>query len=729
MYQEQQKPVVLVVDDQATMRFFANQVLTHAGFNVLEANNGSKALAAFTAKRPDFVLLDVIMPEMDGFAACKAIRTLPDGAHVPVLMMTSQGDEHAIKRAYDAGATDFIDKPISRIVLPHRVRYMLHAKQTADRLRASESHLVAAQQLAKLGSWQWQASSNIAHCSDVCCQILGLPTAQIKGNYCELFRNIPTHEKRKIIEAVETAAATGKMVSVEHQLFPAQGPELYISHTIQVIGSNGYIHRLNGTVQDITDRKKADARIRSLAYVDQLTGLANRVFLKEYLKSSLAQARRKQESLALLYLDLDDFKHVNDTLGHSAGDTLLREVAKRLKYCTRDADTLVRDRASLHTAILGETLGNSIARLGGDEFISVLNSIEHMDNVLQVAQRITEALAQPFEIDQQAVRVTSSIGISLFPNDGEDEETLFKNADMAMYHAKGTGKNNFQFFTARINQTIVNRLTLERNLRTALDRDQLFLQYQPKFDLASGQISGLEALLRWRHPTRGIVGPADFITFAEECGFIVPIGEWVIHTVCQQQRAWQDAGLPAVRIALNLSVRQIRDHNLLASIQHSLAETGIAPQQLELEITETVFTADSDRNLIILQQLNSMGVLISLDDFGAGYSSLSYLKRFPIDILKIDRSLIQDLCTNSDSQAITAAIISMAHKLGLRVVAEGVETQQQLTYLRNYSCDEMQGYLFSQPVPAAAVPALLEQQHWNPGLASDYSSTALAKHL
>ncbi|MCB1808310.1 MAG: diguanylate cyclase, partial [Candidatus Competibacteraceae bacterium] len=378
--------------------------------------------------------------------------------------------------------------------------------------------------------------------------------------YCELFRNIPTHEKRKIIEAVETAAATGKMVSVEHQLFPAQGPELYISHTIQVIGSNGYIHRLNGTVQDITDRKKADARIRSLAYVDQLTGLANRVFLKEYLKSSLAQARRKQESLALLYLDLDDFKHVNDTLGHSAGDTLLREVAKRLKYCTRDSDTLVRDRASLHTAVLGETLGNSIARLGGDEFIIVLNSIEHVDNVLQVAQRITEALAQPFEIDQQAVRVTSSIGISLFPNDGEDEETLFKNADMAMYHAKGTGKNNFQFFTARINQVIVNRLTLERNLRTALDRDQLFLQYQPKFDLASGQISGLEALLRWRHPTRGIVGPTDFITFAEECGFIVPIGEWVIHTVCQQQRAWQDAGLPAVRIALNLSVRQIRDH-------------------------------------------------------------------------------------------------------------------------------------------------------------------------
>ena len=444
--------------------------------------------------------------------------------------------------------------------------------------------------------------------------------------------------------------------------------------------------------RDITDRKIAEERVQFLAYYDALTGLPNRTLLQDRLAKALAGARRQKCKVALLFLDLDRFKAINDSLGHSVGDLLLQEVAKRLKGWARELDT--------------------VARLGGDEFVIVLSGVKEVADAAVAADRIVKSMTDGFAVQGHPLNISCSLGISIFPEHGADSESLIKNADAAMYSAKEDGRNNFRFFTEDMNAQVVERLTLENSLRRALDQKELFLMYQPQMDIATGRVTGLEALLRWQHPELGLVPPDKFIRIAENSGLIIPIGEWVLRTACHQARKWQEEGLPAMSVAVNVSAVQFRQEDFCEVIRRVLAESGLNPQYLELELTESLLLANADVTLSVVQKLKAMGLTLAIDDFGTGYSSFSYLRQFQVSKLKIDRVFVRDIAVNPDDAAITTAIISMAKSLKLKVIAEGVEDEAQMSFLRNHHCDEIQGYYFSKPL---AVDKVVEKLRGIPG--------------
>lgn len=452
----------------------------------------------------------------------------------------------------------------------------------------------------------------------------------------------------------------------------------------------GEVTHFVAALYDITSMKRYEAELEFQANRDVLTGLVNRNMLRKVLEEAMAYAERYQRSLWVVFVDLDRFKFVNDTLGHKAGDLLLKTVAGRLRGAVRDTDT--------------------IARLGSDEFVIVMSEYTDVGLDTRNLQRIQAAIAAPMTIEGHTFFPTCSIGVAAYPDDGRDAEILVKHADIAMYRAKQSGRDNYQFYTPAMNEQALERLRIEGDLRLALERNEFLLHYQPKIDLRSGDILGMEALIRWQHPELGMVSPARFISLAEETGLILPIGSWVIRTACEQTKAWQDAGWTNLRVSVNLSVRQFVQKDLVSSIEAVLKDTGLAADFLEIELTESLVMTDVEHAIGILRQLKELGVHLSIDDFGTGYSSLSYLKRFPIDVLKIDQSFIRDLTVDADDAAITVSIISLAHSLKLHVIAEGVETQAQLSYLRHHGCDAMQGYLFSPPVPAARFEELLQQK-------------------
>jgi diguanylate cyclase (GGDEF)-like protein/PAS domain S-box-containing protein len=466
------------------------------------------------------------------------------------------------------------------------------------------------------------------------------------------------------------------------QIYPA-----WLSIT-RVADAAGRASHYIGIATDITVHKLAEERIRYLAYYDALTELPNRALLEDRAHKAMAMATREGRSLAMLFLDLDHFKHINDTLGHPVGDQLLREVASRLLTIVRESDT--------------------VCRLGGDEFV-VMIAGHGLEGVRRVAEEIMAAIARPSRIEGHQLNITPSIGISLYPEDANDFDTLLKHADMAMYRAKEGGRNGYQFFTEEMNVTVFERMLMENGLRKALDLHEFVLHYQPQVDLASGRVVGVESLIRWQHPELGLVPPGRFIPVAEESGLIEPIGNWVLDEACRQARAWQDLGLPTMRVAVNLSGRQFRNQALEANIAQAIARSGLAPEWLELELTESVVMENSATTIEILGRLSAMGLQIAVDDFGTGYSSLSYLKRFPIHRLKIDQSFVRDIATDPDDHAIAHAIIQMGHSLRLTVIAEGVETSEHLEMLRSLGCDVAQGYLISRPVPAQAMTEFLRQ--------------------
>ena len=440
-------------------------------------------------------------------------------------------------------------------------------------------------------------------------------------------------------------------------------------------------------MKDITERQQAEAHLDHLAHNDALTGLPNRLFMQDRLKQAMIDANRHEHMVAVLLLDLDHFKIINDTFGHGVGDALLKKVAERLKACVRAGDT--------------------ISRLGGDEFTVILARVLHVNDVVHVAQKIINSFIAPFQIDGRELFTSTSIGITLYPFDDNSVDNLLRDADAAMYHAKELGRNTFQFYTVALNQRIAKRMELETMLRYALERHEFLLHYQPQVSLTSGKIIGMETLLRWQHPEKGLISPVEFISIAEETGMIMPIGAWVLRTACAQVKVWHDAGFNGLPVAVNISGRQFQSHDLAALVKTVLAETGLAPQLLDLELTESILMNDAESTLISMNNLHALGVTFSVDDFGTGYSSLSYLKRFPIDTLKIDQSFVRDIPSNPDDTAIARAIIAMAHSIGIKVIAEGVETAEQLAFLRVHKCDGMQGYYFSKPVPAEAMTKML----------------------
>jgi diguanylate cyclase (GGDEF)-like protein/PAS domain S-box-containing protein len=548
-------------------------------------------------------------------------------------------------------------------------------KQAEARLQLSEQRF---RNLVELSSdWYWEIDGELRftefggrHMGDKYAQLLRgrlaweIPGAEVGVGWAELRAQL---ERRAPFRDFEYAYAT------------KHGRRRYISVSGEpLLGVDGRFAGYRGVSRDITLRKEAEARIEYLASHDSLTGLPNRTMFAELLNHVLAASKRNKRQFAVLFIDLDRFKFINDSLGHEAGDTMLREVANRLKSNLRASDI--------------------VARLGGDEFVMLLQDLHGIEQAGPIARKLLSAVIKPLEIQGQECRVTASIGISVFPDDALDETALMAHADLAMYHAKEEGKNNFQFYDGRLETQSLERLTLESRLRRAIERDELSLHYQAKLDLATNAIAGVEALLRWNSAELGSVSPATFIPVAEETGLILAIGKWVLRRACEQSMAWQRAGLPPVRVSVNLSPRQLSDPELLAEVRTVLDDTGLQPDLLELEVTESSVMHNVERALEVLGALKGMGVRLAIDDFGTGYSSLAQLKRFPIDTLKVDRSFIRELPADSEDKAIAEAIIAMGKTLSLTVVAEGVETPEQKAFLRDRACDQMQGYHFSKPI-------------------------------
>ena len=694
--------VVLIVDDDFTTRLLTREVLEQAALTVHEADEGSHALELFDRIRPDLVLLDVMMPGVDGFTVCGQIRSHPAGRNTPILMMTGLDDVDSIRRAYEAGATDFITKPFNWLIMGYRVRYMLRANRIFQALGKSQASLDYAQRIAQMGSWEWDLENDKVEWSDAVYGIFQVDPLGFDGNYQAFLNAVHPQDQELVNSALERALEGGLPYSIDHRILLSDGSVRFVHTEARVIGDReGRSTRLAGTVQDITERKRVEEKIRTLAFYDSLTGLPNRVLFKENLEHALSHAKRRGRRVGTLFLDLDRFKWINDTMGHGVGDKLLQELASRLKQCVRRNDCVSR--------LERDEVSYSLARLGGDEFTVILDDIGHPLDAAMVARRINEEVALPLTLEGYQMTVTASIGISIYPDDGSDIATLIKHADTAMYHAKELGKNNFQFYTRSMTDSAFQRLVLENELRRALEREEFTVAYQPQFDLVSGAICCVEALIRWKSPELGMVPPASFIPLAEETGLIVQIDQWVMATACRQLQAWQSAGLPPLRVSVNLSGQHFRHQSLLQTVRRIVSESGVRPGDLELELTEGVLMGNGEETVATLDALKSLGFTLAIDDFGTGYSSLSYLRRFRLDVLKIDQSFVREIPGNPDSAAIVTAIVAMARSLKLEIVAEGVETVEQLNFLTELGCHQIQGYLFSPAVAPEQIATFLEQ--------------------
>lgn len=852
------KNLILVVDDDRGTRLIMRKALEQSGFDIMEAENGREALDAFEASQPDLVLLDVSMPQMNGFEVCRRLRTHPTGVTVPIVIITVKDDFDAIAEAYDSGATDFIAKPINRIILRERVRYMLRANATARQLHQSQELLARAQSAACLGSFLYEPNSLNLKVSEEFRNIFGLSHGHQTVAWNAVWQKIHPDDRKALEPVLRKAQTIGAHFRQDIRLLNgSEGDRFVMLQLDSETDSEGKaVVRIIGIAQDITERKlsellekdqndilkriarkepleeifleaarlverqrpqsmcaicrveeerirmisapsltsrfrhaiidtvlstehgtcaaaaylgqpvvtdniatssywkkrrslASDHGIRSSASVpifsgtgqvlgtvglmrrdiyhttnadlelmeriaslvalaieqhhlsqrliyqaqhDPLTGLVNREALAHWLSKILKQFARVPAMGAYLLIDLDRFKRINDLLGHHVGDLLLQEVAERLRQCVRESDIL--------------------SRIGGDEFVLVMPAQRDKNDSVRVASRILDAFNSTFAIEGQNLHVEASIGITLFPQDGMDGTSLHKNADIAMYVAKNQGGNQFHFFDSKMQEAVVQRLQIENDLRKAFERNEFELHYQPQLNLTSNRLVVMEALIRWNHPERGRI-PADrFIRVAEESRLIIPIGRWVLKEACRQNMAWQQQGLPPVRMAVNASVVQFTEKDFIKNVREALEETGLDPRWLEIEITETVVLNDLEKACENLQELKELGVTTTLDDFGTGYSSITYLRQMPLDGIKIDQSFIRDMeiaPTHNESRNINfvKAFVDLARNLHLLLVAEGIETEDQSNLLKTLGCTIGQGFLFSAPLPASEASAFL----------------------
>jgi len=641
---------------------------------------------------PDIILSDFALPQFDGLSALSIVRRMqPD---IPFIFVSGTiGEETAIE-SLRGGATDYVLKTnLSR--LPSAVRRALHEAAERVTLRGTEEAL-------RLRDRAVEASVNpvmivsatdpdmaLVYVNHAFEQVTGYARDEAIGRNCRYLqgkdRDQPELDKiRLAIAEQRDGQALLRNYRKDGSLFwnmlhvtPVRDPR------------SGVVTHFVGVQHDITEVKRYQDELEHQANHDALTGLANRNLLKDRLQQALALAYRYERPFSLAFIDLDNFKLINDSLGHDIGDRLLKIAGGRLAACVRQGDT--------------------VARLGGDEFVVLVTEQERNDRIYRSVQRVMAAISQPFVIDEREFKVTCSIGIASFPRDGEDADTLLRNADTAMYRAKALGRNTFQLYSSEMNANFGERLTLETDLWRALERDELVLHYQPKVHLKTGRIIGMEALLRWQHPTNGMIPPGKFIPVAEESSLIVQIGKWVIGEACAQNKAWQNDGLRSVPVAVNVSARQLHDNHLVETVRATLESTRLPAEFLEIELTESAVMLNADETINTMALLRGMDVRISLDDFGTGYSSLSYLKRFPVTGLKIDQSFVRDLAYDPDDAAIVRAIIAVAQALTLDVTAEGVETAEQADFLKAHGCGEAQGFYFADPVPASEMRALLER--------------------
>ncbi len=590
---------------------------------------------------------------------------------------------HASLRGFEA------DVERKRVGLEEKIQALAHSEQS----------LGQAQRTARLGSWDWSAGAAAATGSAELYRIVGVTPGVQPATLRSFLRVVPPSERRLVMTELAALGQRRNAGGFEHHVRRPDGERRVVHHQMGAERDpGGRLLRCFGTVQDVTERRQAEEKMRQLALFDGLTGLANRQSFNDHLANAVARSKRHGTGLATLFVDLDRFKRINDTLGHAVGDAVLRQAAQRLQGCVRETDAVASGVADPSTLV---------ARLGGDEFIVLLRDVLAPRDAMLVANRMIQVLTAPFLIDNHELVVTASIGIAMHPSDGDSGDELVNAADAAMYAAKKLGRNTFQFFTPEMNTLAREKLSLETELRRAIDLQQFVLHFQPKVHYASGRVAGFEALVRWHHPERGMIPPGQFIELAEELGLIVAIGDWVLDASCRQAAQWKRDGLGEISIAINLASPSFRKPRLVDELRSLLERYELEPRQLQIEATETMLMESAGATLKTLEDLHALGVKLSIDDFGTGYSSLSYLRRFPIDQLKVDRSFVCEMTHNPDDAAIVAAIISLGLNMKREIVAEGVETLEQARLLHHQGCELMQGFLFSRPVPAAAVPAML----------------------
>ena len=697
------KPLALVVDDDALLRLSMVEAMERTGFETIEAENGIEAIDLFQVHLPDLILLDVVMPDIDGFETCRAIRKLPGGQYSQILMVTGLDDSASIEHAFEAGANDFITKPLNWTMLGHRSKYMLRAGRAFQELSRSQLRLAKTQELAKLGNWELDLKKNVFHCSPETQRLLGIGKDKAEIGFRDFFKTLVAQERDKVIEHIELAIKSNRPFNINYRIILPDKTQRHILNRGEIFyNDTGSVEEVLGAVQDVTQLKNAEEEIRLLAFFDGLTGLANRMLFMDRLDREIIVSKRHDRSFALLFLDLDQFKRVNDTFGHHIGDLLLKNVSGTLKKCTRSTDTATGPVTSD-----SETL---IARIGGDEFILLLSDIKEPENAAIVARRILHEMPEMHDLDGHLVSVTTSIGISIYPSDGEEPEELMKNADTAMYHAKESGRNNYQFFKESLNVATLERFSLEQDLKKAIEGEEFVLYYQPQVNLSTREIIGAEALIRWMHPQKGLIQPDKFIPLAEESSLIVDINKWVVQSACRQNEQWKEHCPEPIKIAVNLSGYQFVRQNIIEVIREALQEAGLAASDLEVEITENTLMQNNRDTTAILDQMKDLTLKIALDDFGTGYSSLSYLTSFPVDIIKIDRSFVMGALLSDNNRIIIKAIVAMGHSLGMKVVAEGIESEQHYELLQEYGVNEGQGFYFSPPVSADDFLKLIEKK-------------------
>jgi diguanylate cyclase (GGDEF)-like protein/PAS domain S-box-containing protein len=693
MWKKLIKNLLLVEDNPGDARLF-REMFKAEGLHDTEVKHTesvSEAEKYLAQHAVDIILLDLGLPDAEGLEAVRRVHAA--APRVPLVVLTVSDDESLAAQALQVGAQDYLTKGHIE------ARGLLRALRHAGERKMMEDALFVEKELAlvtlnSIGDAVicTDTSGKITYLNLVAERMTNWSHEEAEGrSMAEVFRIIDATSRETVANPTDVAVRKNRTVHLPLNCLLVQRDGL----EIPIEDSVSPIHNREGTVigavivfRDVSVAQAMALEMAHSAQHDFLTGLPNRMLLNDRVSQAIALAQRHFKKVAVLFLDLDGFKHINDSLGHPIGDKLLQSIAKCLVSCGRSSDT--------------------VSRQGGDEFVVLLSEVDQADDAAITAQRMLQAVAEAHSIGQHVLHVTASIGLSIYPDDGLDAETLIKNADTAMYQAKENGHQSYKFFMPAMNVRAVERQSIEESLRRALERQEFALQYQPIINLRTGEITGAEALIRWTHPTRGPVSPAQFIPIAEDCGLILPIGNWVLREACKQAQAWRHAGLPLATIAVNISAIEFRDERFLDGVFAVLKETGLDPRSLELELTESVLMKRVDSTGSILKTLRASGVQVAVDDFGTGYSSLSYLRKFPIDALKIDQSFVRQITTAPDETTIVTAVISMGRSLKLRVVAEGVETQEELAFLQAHQCDEAQGYFFSRPLPPEQFAKLLE---------------------
>ncbi len=656
--------------------------------NVINVGSMSEAVTHLGEYAVDIILLDLGLPDAQGLEAVRQAHAA--APRVPLIVLSGMDDESLAALALQEGAQDYLIK--GQIDIRRLMRVMRYAIERTSMEEALFEEKERAQvTLNSIGDGVASTDllGNIRFLNLAAEKMTGWPLEEATGR--------PFAEVLRILDATSREPVASPLEILTENNHPASNSILLRrdEYEIPIEGSISPIHGREGEAagavivfRDVSAARAMALQITHSAEHDFLTGLPNRLLLNDRIGLAIASAQRHSNKVAVLFLDVDGFKHINDSLGHAIGDKLLQSISKRLEKCIRGGDT--------------------VSRQGGDEFVALLSEVERAEDTVPVASRMLQALGEVHSIDGHDLHVTASIGISIFPDDGPDAETLIKNADTAMYQAKENGHQSYRFFMPAMNIRAVERQSIEESLRRALERQELLLHYQPKIDLKTGKITGAEALVRWMHPTRGMMPPIEFIPVAEDCGLILPIGNWVLYEACRQAKAWKDAGLQLGSIAVNVSLMEFRDDNFLDGVLEILKATRLDPKALELELTESVLMKHAESAISILNKLRAREVQLAVDDFGTGYSSLSYLRKFPINTLKIDQSFVRQIDTMPDETNIVTAVINMGRSLNLRVVAEGVETKEDMVFLQNHECDQAQGYYFSRPVHADQFAKLLE---------------------